>query len=268
MRYLITCVAALWALSAQAVAPTEYHYGDNPLQTLDVYPSQTHHNTPVPIVLFVHGGAWLGGDKRDVTVIEPKRTYFDEHGGVLYVSVNYRLTPEADAYAQTWDVANAVKFVLAHARQWGGDTNRMILMGHSAGGHIVALLGANPSKFGLKPWRGTVALDSAAFNVQDIMTHKHFPYYDPAFGSDEDQWAEASPIDQLQKNATPFFLVCGLQGPFTCDKAQAFADKANAMGIYAKVRGEDLEHIEINDALGENGAYTDAVFGFMQHHLK
>lgn len=268
-RYILSLLILGWAASAQAsVTPTEYAYGRDPLQTLDVTPLPGAKKAP--ILIMVHGGAWMVGDKTDVTVSEPKRSYFaqPDHGGFMFVSVNYRLTPQADAYDQAWDVAHAVQFVKEHAAEWGGDADRIILMGHSAGGHLVALLGANPSAYDLTPWRGTVVLDGAAFDVRAIMNRSHFPYYDPAFGDAPGQWDNASPLAQLKKGATPFFMVCTPQGPFLCKDAQEFADKSIKLGTEAIVRSENMEHIEINDAVGETGAYTNAIADFMQRLVK
>ncbi len=271
MRYLITCLALCWTMTAQAATSTpgatEYAYGTDPLQTMDVTPlaGATH----APILVMVHGGAWMLGDKTDVTVTEPKRSYFNQHGGFMFVSVNYRLTPKADAMAQAWDVAEALKFIEAHAKEWGGDPSRIIMMGHSAGGHLVTLLGADPAQFGLKPWAGTVALDGAAYDVRAIMNRPHhFTYYEPAFGTDPDHWDDASPLAQLKKGATPFFLVCSYQGPFLCSDAQQFADAAKKLGTPAIVNAEDLEHVEVNDTVGENGAYSTAIERFMRHYTK
>lgn len=264
MRYLIACLVLGFAMTAQA-APLERFYGHDPLQTLDVspLPGATH----APILIMVHGGAWMVGDKTDVTVSEPKRSFWAMRG-YMFVSVNYRLTPQADALDQADDVASAVKYVIAHAREWGGDPDNIVLMGHSAGAHLVSLLGANPAKFGLKPWRATVSLDSAAYDVPAIMNRKHFTYYEPAFGEVSDDWDEASPIAQLQKGATPFYLVCTPQGPFLCSEAQAFADKAIKLGTPSVVDSEDMEHIEINDRVGEPGAYTTNIANFIGQFIR
>lgn len=262
-------MAAAFLLSATAAnaKTTEYPYGKDPLQRIDVTPLRGRHH---PILIMVHGGAWITGDKTDTTVSEPKRSYFaePEHGGFMFVSVNYRLTPMADAYTQAQDVADAVKYVKEHADEWGGDADRIVLMGHSAGGHLVNLLGANPAKFGLTPWRATVVLDSAAYDVPSIMKGDHFEYYNPAFGDDSEEWNEGSPLAQLQANATPFFLVCSTQGPFPCSKAHEFAGKAQGLGVPATVREEDKEHIEINDAVGEPGQLTNAIANFIATYVQ
>ena len=62
--------------------------------------------------------------------------------GIIFVSVDYRMLPQQDALAQADDVARALAFAQSRARSWGGDPGKFILMGHSAGAHLVALLAA------------------------------------------------------------------------------------------------------------------------------
>ena len=133
----------------------------------------------------VHGGAWKVGDKRAASVVDNKVRRWVTRGFIL-VSVNYRMLPEANPLEQAQDVARALAYVQQHAADFHGDPARVVLMGHSAGAHLVSLISAHPdlaAKQGAKPWLGTVSLDSAAFDVVDIMQRfQHFKFYDEAFG--------------------------------------------------------------------------------------
>src|SRR5438105_1576224 len=81
--------------------------------------------------------------------------------------------------------AGAIAFAQSQAGLWGGDPKRFVLMGHSAGAHLVALVAAGArTATKPQPWRGAVLLDSAAFDVTTLMTHRHFGLYDHAFGGD------------------------------------------------------------------------------------
>jgi acetyl esterase len=107
-------------------------YGDDPLQKLDVW----RHNgdAAAPIVLFVHGGGFVRGDKNDYDNVP---AYFARHG-YLAVNMNYRLAPKVHYPAATEDLGAAVKWLDANAGKYGGDPRRIVVVGHSAGAAIVA----------------------------------------------------------------------------------------------------------------------------------
>src|SRR5207247_470736 len=110
----------------------------------------------------VHGGAWVLGDKASPGVMENKVARWAARGYIL-LSVDYRMIPEADPLEQAEDVARALAAAQAKAASWGGDPSKFVLMGHSAGAHLVGLLAADPArafKRGAKPWLGAVLLDS------------------------------------------------------------------------------------------------------------
>ena len=88
---------------------------------------------PRPAVVYVHGGEWTKGDKAEVS-FKPK--FFTENG-VVFVSTNYRLFPAAKHPAHASDVAAAVRWTVDHIAEYGGDPKKVVLMGHSAGCHLV-----------------------------------------------------------------------------------------------------------------------------------
>ena len=119
------------------------------------------------------------------------------------------------------------------------------------------------TSLGAQPWLGTVALDSAAFNITEIMRDQHFPLYDQAFGSDPAVWDAASPTVQLHSKIAPFLAVCSSRRQESCGQAQAFVDKARNLGVQASLLSEDLKHGEINQQLGTPSDYTTHVEAFM-----
>jgi acetyl esterase/lipase len=155
---------------------------------------------------------------------------------------------------------------------WGADDGQLILMGHSAGAHLVALLSSDPSLVkaaGGHVWRGTVVLDSAALDVAHVMSNTHARLYDDAFGGDPAFWASVSPTAQLKPGAVPMMLVCSLKRlDDSCGQSRAFADHLKAIGMDAPVVPEPLTHMEINNNLGLDGDYTAAVDGFISRQLK
>src|SRR5436305_5041373 len=94
-------------------------YGDDPLQKLDVYlPAKIPPHAAV--ILMVHGGAWMAGDKWSNGVVQNKVAHWVPKGYV-FISANYRLVPKATPLEQTDDIAKALAYAQAHANEWGAD---------------------------------------------------------------------------------------------------------------------------------------------------
>jgi arylformamidase len=238
-------------------------YGPDPRQRFDVYAPKDARSAPV--VFMVHGGAWRIGDKRARGVVDAKVARWVSRGVVL-ISTNYRMLPEADALAQADDVARALAAAQAAATRLGGDCSRFVLMGHSAGAQLVALLAANPERalrLGAVPWLGTVALDSAALDVVEVMRRRHARFYDEAFGSDPARWRAGSPFHELRGGVAPLLAVCSSRRPDSCRQAEAFAQRARALGDRVRVLPQDLSHRKINVRLGEDPSYTREVESFL-----
>ncbi len=164
-------------------------------------------------------------------------------------------------------MAQALAFAQQHAASWGGDPSKFVLMGHSAGANLVALVAAEPgiaSAHGVKPWSGTIVLDSAAYNVVTIMQAPHLGLYDPIFGTDQSLWQASSPTIQLTSApSAPMLLVCSSNRADSCPQADAFAAKARSVGGKTTVLPEALRHGDINAKLGLPGEYTTSVDGFL-----
>lgn len=242
-------------------------YGAHPRQRYDVYfPAQ--HAPGAPILFMVHGGGWRNGDKDNPGVAGDKARFWLAKGFVL-VSTNYRLLPDADPLQQARDVADAVASVQRRAPRWQADPKRLVLMGHSAGAHLVALLGSAPALLAqagaLRPL-GMVALDSAAMDVPALMQASRLPgLYRDAFGGDPAAWVAASPVHQLGRNALPMLLVCSTRRVQACRQARALQEQAGRLGVPAALRPEDLAHGDINRELGKPSAYTRAVADWIDH---
>lgn len=251
--------------AGQAARPVlrDIPYGGDIRQRMDVHLPPRPGNAP--IILMVHGGAWAIGSRSAPGVVDNKARYWLRRGGI-FISIGYRLLPDADPLAQAADVAAALAAVQRQARGWGGDPSRIALMGHSAGAHLVALLAADPAiaaRAGAAPWRATVALDSAALDVGAIMARRHPALYDRAFGTDPEFWRRASPFQRLAQATAPMLLVCSSLRRDACPPAEAFAQRARALGSRAEVLPVALSHGAINAELGQPGAYTDAVDRFL-----
>jgi arylformamidase len=253
------------ALPPGARAERDLAYGSDPQQRLDVYlPANA---SKAPIVLMVHGGAWMIGDKGNRGVVPNKVARWLPRG-YIFASANYRMDrSRPNPLQQADDVARALAFVQQKAASWGGDPARVLLMGHSAGAHLVALLAADPhiaERQGAKPWLGTVPLDSAAYDLLPLMERRHFRFYDRVFGSDPKVWQDNSPYHRLNGTPGPLLLVCSSKRDDSCTQAQRFAAKVSATGAKVSVLPMALNHGQINGQLGLPGAYTEQVEAFMK----
>jgi acetyl esterase/lipase len=239
-------------------------YGPDPAQKFDVYIPAGAHNAPV--IFMVHGGGWRIGDKTNAGVVEKKLAHWSAKGYV-FISINYRMLPNTKPLEQAQDVAKAVATAQAKASEWGADPKKFILMGHSAGAHLVALLASSAdlaSKQGARPWLGTVILDSATLETEQLMKLPHMPLYDDAFGTDKDYWRATSPYAQLTRNSGPMLAVCSSKRRESCPNAKTFAVKAKAMGVRVEVLEEPLSHGDINKTLGQKSAYTESIDKFVE----
>ncbi|BEP94203.1 alpha/beta hydrolase [Acidovorax sp. A79] len=267
--------AAPATLAAGVQRIADVPYGADPAQRMDVYvPTSptTGTNSLVasavraPVIFMVHGGGWRHGDKAMGRVVQEKVNRWVPKGFIL-ISINYRMLPDAPVAVQERDVQAALMAAQQRAGTWGGDPSRFILMGHSAGAHLVALLNARAPQAlreGAWPWLGTVSLDSAMMNVPARMRAPHLPLYDDAFGADPAYWVAMSPLHQWTAGAPPMQMVCSAQrADDPCRQSDAMARHVRHQGGRAEVLPQDLDHGEINAQLGLDSDYTRAVEAFM-----
>ncbi len=238
-------------------------YGESPLHKMDIYlPNNAKH---APILFLIHGGAWQFGDKRSTGLIKDKVKRWVNQGFIV-VSANYRLVPEVDPLRQASDLARALKTVQTNASGWGGDANKIILLGHSAGAHLLALLTSDQqiSKHAsVQPWLGSLIIDSQALDLASLMQHEHVEFYDKAFGKQPIYWQKASPINYVDGNEVPMLVVCSLQRTYACDSSTRFVNKVNDAGSKAELLKLDMTHNETLEEIGRNNTYTRSIEKFM-----
>jgi arylformamidase len=259
---LLALCASLHAAPGRIEA--DIAYGPAVDQRYDVYlpPPAAQ---PAPAIVMAHGGAWRLGDKENRRVVEHKAARWQPRG-IAFISVNYRMLPDNAPLDQARDVARALAHVQQNAARWGVDRERIVLIGHSAGAHLIALLAARPdlaADAGARPWLGTVLLDSGALDVPAIMNARHPRLYDRAFGENPAYWRAVSPYHQLAQPGSPILAVCSTQRSDACPQADAFAAKARLLGGAVDVLALDKSHGEINADLGRDPDYTTAVEAFL-----
>ena len=239
-------------------------YGLDAAQKYDVYlPASA---SDAPIIVMVHGGAWTSGDKQGDDVAEAKAGYFVAKG-YIFVSLNYRLLPKSDPLIQAADVARGIANIQTNAAKWGGDKDKIVLMGSGAGGHLAALLSSNPSLAsdqGASSWAGAVILETAALNVPTLMTNSHNNLYDTAFGTSLEFWEDSSPTHLVHSSGVPILVVCSTESTEdTCSKASAFKQAADAAGINVTVSPQPVDPWQINSRVGVSASYSDTIANYI-----
>ncbi len=261
----LTFADAAWAAnrSSEVTRPVErakqtLSYGNDRLQALDYWPAARH---DAPLVVFVHGGGWKRGDKQ---MMEGSAKLEHWHSlGYAVASVNYRLVPDNSVEEQAADVARALGYLKARAATLGFDPARMALVGHSAGAHLVALVGTDPqylraAGLTLADIRGIVPLDGAAYNVgEQIADGGRFmnKTYIQAFGTDPARQNRLSPTLQAAAPNAPEFLILHVQRKDGIRQSEELAAALRKSGTPVTVQGFDGRglkgHAEINRQLGE-----------------
>ncbi|GJM33898.1 MAG: hypothetical protein DHS20C18_28990 [Saprospiraceae bacterium] len=192
------------------------HKGERPLH-LDIFYSKKKKKKKRPAILMIHGGGWTTGSKENLIPMAQQLA----KEGYITVTVEYRLSAEAQYPAAIYDLKTAVRWIRAHADEFGIDTNRIAAYGCSAGAHLASFLGATN---GLPQFEGS--LDNQTFssdvqavlNIDGILSFIH-PEAKPEwtgpsanrwlddYGSYYERWKEASPLEYAGKATPPFLFV-------------------------------------------------------------
>ena len=266
-------------------ASTTVQYGADPhLNAIDVYvPAAGADNcTNRPLVVWVHGGGWHEGDKTDH--IADKVRLFNDAGYVL-ASINYRLTnidiePPAPQYpVHDQDAADAVAWLVDHADEFGVDPQRIALLGHSAGGGIVAAITTDNQYLGkhgldLDAVQCAGSIDGEGYDVVVGATHPD-PFvtnaYHDAFGTDPATWEVASPMRHVAAGkGIPAYFVAARGPEVRLDLHVEFANALRAAGVPTTVLdARDLDHAEVSVDIGAAGdtVMTPAVMDFLSQCL-
>lgn len=217
----LALASALIALAPAAV--TNVAYGEDALQKLDVYPAATA--TPAPVVVIVHGGGWRAGSKN---AMAPVARNFADHG-VVAVAAGYRLAPKDTYPAFAQDVAASIAWVRDNIAKHGGDPERIHLLGHSAGAHLVALVATEPAFLAphrMKPvtLAGVFPIDTASYDLVDSR-RRLTAMIESAFGTDEATLKAASPLHVVTKTgAYPPFLI-----PYCASRESTVGDQSSRL---------------------------------------
>jgi acetyl esterase/lipase len=252
-------------------------------QKLDIYYPSTPSSKPLPVVLYIHGGAWLEGDK-DSDFFFPLMKDLQEDG-FLVAAVNYRLAPRHPFPAQIEDARCAIRFMRAHAMDFNLDPEKIGVFGDSAGGHLVSLIGLAESN---TAWDAGEYLSESS-RVQAVVDLYGISDISKVFGHDEFEiWPQvfltrdendpilkkASPLTYVHASTPPFLIIHGNRDqvvPF--EQSQWLYD---AMKVYGnsveliEVKNADHQFVQVGESLVEPEVpeIFRIIVNFFKLHLK
>ncbi|MER8909411.1 alpha/beta hydrolase [Mesorhizobium sp. M0854] len=245
------------ALRLRSPSPETFHYGP---AKLDIY--SLDGASGLPVVFFVHGGAWRVGNRGNVNA----KPQFLLDNGFCFVSIDYRMLPKADVATQAADVELAYRYVRANIARHGGDPDRIVAMGHSAGCHLVALTGL---RGGLPGVAALVLDDTRAYDLEALARSGGMAgVYARAF-PDPAQWRALSPVTYVEGRKHPPTFIAHSRAKARAADAQAFAGRLRATGTRVTLfDGSAYSHMSINRDFGTEGdALTAAVMAFLRASL-
>jgi arylformamidase len=232
-------------------------------QVLDVHSPEGAKN--LPVVFWIHGGGWQGGDK---TLVQIKPKFFTDQGFV-FVSTNYRLLPSVEMDVLIGDVAKSLGWVHKNIEKHGGDPNRIFVMGHSAGAQLAALVCIDDRYLKAEgvPFaslKGSVPVDGDTYDIPAIIWTAELrqtvhglplPEYGhrAKFGNDPKKHVDYSAVTHVAKNKRiPPFLILHVAGhPDVTAQARRLGNVLKESEIPATVFGaNETTHNKLNNDLG------------------
>jgi len=254
--------------------------GDPRLQSLDVYAPPDAEG--LPVLVYAHGGALYGGDK---TEVGEKPAFFCERGWVL-VSFNYRLSPAVRHPDHLIDSAAALAWVARNIESHGGDPDRIVLVGHSAGAFLGALLAVDHRRLelhglGLDALKAVVLLDGVEYSL-DERIRELSPQLPPEVlaeihgkvGSDPEGWRDATAMRHIaaNKGIPPILLVAaGIQFQHWIPgrEPKIFLAALMEAGVEAEYYlAPDKNHGQVNADLTSGDALSRTVLSFLERYVK
>lgn len=249
----------------------DIQYADNcDACILDIYKKDNNIKNKT-IIFFVHGGGWKLWDKS----FQSQKWEFFAKNGYLFIAVEYPLFPEALYNEQAKRVAQALKWVINNAIEHNGDKNNIIIMWHSAWGHLVSLISTDESYLAsvdldLKSIKETILLDSAGLDIPEVRKVSPFIFntiYKPIFWNKLKDLKVASPINHIAENKDipNFIIFYSTLNKSTMQNAINFDKKLSNFNIKSEIYGIDATHEDLNKNIGSK---DDEVTKKIIEHLK
>jgi arylformamidase len=279
---LVGLVVATTAFGQNVSRNLPYASPGHERQVLDVYAPAGAKN--LPVVFWIHGGGWQGGDKSSV---QEKPAAFTK-AGFVFVSISHRLLPDVDMGMIIRDVARALGWVHAHIAEHGGDPRRVFVMGHSSGAQLAALLCTDQRYLAAEgvPFsilKGCVPVDGDTYDVPAIIetaeTRRRvhgqpMPKFGhrEKFGNDPAKHRDFSAVTHVarDKGIPPFLILHVADHPDNTAQAIRLGAVLKQAGVPVKVFGaKESNHGRINANLGVDGdPSSKELFAFVTSALK
>lgn len=246
------------------IAPGEtLRYGADPAQSLSFWHARGV-SGPAPLIVYVHGGGWSRGSKDNATGRWKVEHFPGE--GYAFATIDYRLVPGATVEDEAADVAHALKALLDRAAALGIDRTRVVLMGHSAGAHLVALVGTDErylraAGLSFGTLAGVIPIDGAAYDVPAQMADGPGimqQTYRAAFGTDPVRQRALSPTFQTAApNVARWLILPVATRADSLAQSKALAAGLTTAGSRADVTPvPDSSHARLNHQLGTDGDFA------------
>jgi arylformamidase len=286
MKYLSLLLVACLSLPAAQAQDVKrdipYANPGHERQVLDIYSPKDAKN--LPVVFWIHGGGWQTGDKSSVQV---KPQFFNDKGYV-FVSTNYRLLPNVEMGSINRDIARSIHWVHDHVAEYGGDPQRILVMGHSAGAQLAALVCTDDrylkaEGLSLSIIKGCVPVDGDTYDIPAIIetaeTRRRVHGLPQAkvghrekFGITPEKHRDFSAVTHVAKGKgiPPFLLVYVAEHPDTSSQALRFGAALKEAGVPVTMfGGRETTHNKINADLGvADDPGTKAMLEFLAAALK
>jgi len=182
-----------------------------PEQNLNIF-SPRRSNELKDVFVFIHGGNWNSGRKEIYSFLGNRMA----RKGVVTVIIDYPLSPEATYKEMGLASARAVTWIHENIQNYGGDPDKIFVSGHSAGGHLAALIAVRDEYFSpagkVNPIKGAIMIDAAGLDMYGYLKESNYPEdntYIQTFTNDPVIWKEASPMYHLYKGMPPFLIFRG-----------------------------------------------------------
>ncbi len=219
-------------------------YGEDELQTIDIFPSKVKN---APILIFIHGGYWRGLDKSSYSFIaEP----YIQHNFTVCI-VNYRLIPKVNMETVLQDIKSAMHWIIKEAATYNGDSNQIILIGHSAGGHLTLMTYLMNET--LRPHIQAMCSLSGLFDLQPIKDS----YLNEVLDLSENDVESFSVINKdLSVIKCPVLLSVGTkETELFIHESKSLYTKNKAIATLAYYAYEELNHYQIIHKLGDKESF-------------
>ncbi len=242
-------------------------YGADQRQQVDIYEPEDAVEE-LPLILFVHGGGWSMGSHKSV---QGKPAHFLSRG-YYFGSAGYRVLPYAPVEQQASDLGAAIQALRGQASAIGFDPDQIVLMGHSAGAHLAALVATDPQYAGdaFDAVKGVILLDGAGYDVADRITAgdpQSYQLFTNVFSTDPARQAALSPITHVGGEDAPHWLGMYVDGRNASQfQTQALTNALVEAGVEAGALPiSDTDHSRMNREIGTQpgAAQTEAIDAFL-----